>query len=113
MKKIVLFLFVLVMGFAIRNSFASEGKVLEGLINVNTANTEQLMLLPGIGEKKAALIIQTRAQKPFANKQDLLLVKGIGEKMIEDWKPYLSFEGTTSLKEKVVTASQPAQQTVR
>lgn len=81
------------------SAMAGERKALQGVINPNTATATELMLLPGVGAAKAELILQARAQKPFATKEDLLAVKGVGEKMLAQWEPYLAFAGTTSLKE--------------
>ena len=78
---------------------AGEPKALRGVINVNAASADQLMLLPGVGIAKAQLIIEARTAKPFLKKEDLLEVKGIGEKLMAQWDPYLAFEGATSLTE--------------
>ena len=51
-----------------------------GLVNLNTASVEELMTLPGIGEKRAADIIADReANGPFRTPEDLTRVSGIGE----------------------------------
>ncbi|GAE04154.1 competence protein ComEA helix-hairpin-helix repeat protein [Paenibacillus sp. JCM 10914] len=61
-----------------------------GLINVNTADAQTLMELPGIGEAKAKAIINHRTQfGPYRSVADLLEVKGIGPKMLEKMKPYV------------------------
>ena len=51
-----------------------------GKIDLNTATAEELMTLPGIGEKRAAAIIADReANGPFRVPEDLTRVDGIGE----------------------------------
>lgn len=53
-------------------------------ININTADKTTLTELPGIGDKKAAAIVQYRKDHgEFKNPQDLLAVKGIGPKLLE------------------------------
>lgn len=89
-------------GLVSMSAYAAGAKALEGMINVNTATATELMLLPGIGVAKAELILQARAQKPFATREDLLAVKGVGEKLMAQWEPYLAFAGATSLKEVAV-----------
>lgn len=73
---------------------------LEGKININTANVHQLVLLPGVGEKKAIQIIQARKNKPFKSFSDLMEVKGIGAKSIERWKALIVFDGPTTIQAK-------------
>ena len=52
----------------------------EGRIDMNTADLEQLVSLPGIGEKTAAYILELREQMGyFRYPEDLLRVKGISE----------------------------------
>jgi competence protein ComEA len=54
------------------------------LININTASAEELTALPGIGEQKAAAIVEYReANGPFQTVEDLLLVPGIGETTLD------------------------------
>lgn len=54
-----------------------------GKININTADSETLQTLPGIGEKRAEDIIAYReAHGPFRIAEDLTRVKGIGESIL-------------------------------
>ena len=54
-----------------------------GLININTATASQLTALNGIGETKAAAIVEYREQYgDFGSVDELLNVPGIGEKTL-------------------------------
>lgn len=55
-------------------------------ININTASKSALISLPGIGEKRAALIIEGR---PYNSVSEITRVKGIGDKILEDLKPLI------------------------
>lgn len=77
---------------------ASAKKELAGVVNVNTATTQQLSLLPGVGAKAAKRIVDTRAQQPFKRVEDLRRVKGIGEKKLAKMRPYVALTGPTTAK---------------
>lgn len=62
----------------------------EKIINLNKATKQELMNLPGIGEKTAENIIELRDQlTKFRKLEDLLKVKGIGSKKLDKIKKYL------------------------
>ena len=58
-------------------------------IDPNTATPAELITLPGIGKKKAELII---AGRPYKTVEDLLGVKGIGKKTLEKLKPLIEIK---------------------
>ena len=56
-------------------------------ISLNSASKEDLMKLPGIGDKKADLIIQNR---PFKSVEDVMKIKGIKEGIFAKIKDHLA-----------------------
>ena len=77
----------------------SHRAVLQGVVNLNTADPATLELLPGIGESKAATIVAFRAKHAFKRIEDLDRVKGFGKKTISKLRPYLAVTGATTLNE--------------
>jgi competence protein ComEA len=72
---------------------------LSGVVNLNTADAEQLQMLPGVGEKRAAAIIQIRTRKGgFKSVNDLVEVKGVGENLLQRLRPHLTVSGKTTAK---------------
>lgn len=62
----------------------------EKSINLNKATKQELMNLPGIGEKTAESIIALRNKlNGFKKPEDLLKVKGIGSKKLDNIKKYI------------------------
>jgi competence ComEA-like helix-hairpin-helix protein len=60
-------------------------------ININTANSEQLQQVPGIGPATAEKILQMRkSYGPFKSVDDLLAIRGLGAKRLEKMRKYLT-----------------------
>ena len=60
-------------------------------INLNTARVDELMTLPGIGEKRAEdIIAYRRANGPFRIPEELTEVPGIGEGILEGLIDYVT-----------------------
>lgn len=65
----------------------------ENSININTATLDDLMNLPGIGEKTAQSILDLRLKMGnFKKIDDLLKVKGIGNTKLNNIKKYIFIE---------------------
>ena len=73
----------------------------EGVVNVNTATADQLMLLPGVGATRAQAIIRAREQRPFGAVRELQRVRGIGWSTVQRLRPYLTVRGETTLRTPV------------
>lgn len=76
------------------NSYENEGRAKTyTLINVNKANSIELMTLPGIGEVRAEQIVQYREQHgPFLSIEDIMNVPGVGNKIYEGLQGFITIE---------------------
>ena len=59
-------------------------------VNVNTASSQQLIALPGVGPATARKIIEERNRSPFQQVDDLIRVRGIGPAKLERMRPYVT-----------------------
>jgi competence protein ComEA len=76
---------------------AKKSAPLVGVVNVNTATAEQLVLLPGVGPARADAIIAHRTKNgAFKRPEDLIAVSGIGERAFERLRPYVAVSGETT-----------------
>jgi len=91
-------LFICVVGFstlpgdvsAKSNTKVTTQKVLPENLDINSADKDLLVQLPGIGPKTADAILKYRkANGEFKSLEDLTNVKGIGNKTLAKLKPYL------------------------
>ncbi|HEV2196691.1 MAG TPA: helix-hairpin-helix domain-containing protein [Candidatus Acidoferrum sp.] len=60
-------------------------------VNINTATSEELQQVPGIGPATAQKILQMRkSYGPFKSVNDLLAIRGLGEKRLDKMRKYLT-----------------------
>lgn len=98
-NRVFTILLLVVLTLSVAGSLAAEAS---GVVNINTADSEQLSLLPRVGPTVAQRIVDFRQENGrFQTLEDLMLVRGIGEKTFELIKPHITLEGQTSLKDKV------------
>ena len=63
----------------------------EGLVHINSAKSEELQRLPGVGPATARKIIEYRARLgQFARPEQLIDVRGIGPKTFEKMRPFVA-----------------------
>ncbi len=68
-----------------------------GVVNINTATSEQLQLLPTIGPARARAIIEYRKQHgAFKSVDELANVSGIGSAGLEELRPHCVVEGKST-----------------
>ena len=68
-------------------------------VNINTANSEELQQVPGIGPATAEKILQMRkSYGAFKSVDDLLAVRGLGPKRLEKMRKYLTVGKTANSK---------------
>jgi len=68
-----------------------------GVLNVNRATEAELRLLPGIGKRRAELIVERRAKKPFASVDEVGRIKGM-RALVQRLRAKLSVQGDTTLR---------------
>jgi comEA protein len=74
-------------------------------ININTANSEELQLVPGIGPVTAGKILQMRkSYGAFKSVDDLLAIRGFGEKRLDKMRKYLTVGKPTTKAQPTVGA---------
>lgn len=67
-----------------RTKITSRLKKRPMIVDINQADTKQLLTLKGIGEKKSAAIVSYRKKHgPFASLKDLIKVPGIGNHSLQ------------------------------
>ena len=92
---------------AITLGLAAKKKPPAAPINLNTATSEELQQVPGIGPVTAEKILQMRkSYGAFKSVDDLRAVRGIGPKRLEKMRKYLTV-GKAASQSKPASASKP------
>jgi competence protein ComEA len=77
-------------------------------VNLNTATSEELQLVPGIGPVTAEKILQMRkSYGAFKSVDDLSAIRGIGPKRLEKMRKYLTV-GKAAAAAKPANPSKPS-----
>ncbi len=77
-------------------------------VNLNTATSEELQQVPGIGPATAGKILQMRkTYGPFKSVDDLLAIRGLGPKRLEKMRKYLTV-GRAAAPKTAPPAAKPA-----
>ena len=79
---------------------SSEPRSSGGVVNLNEASPDQLVLLPGVGPSRATAIVNYRKLHPFKHVEELQRIKGIGKKIFGRLRPLLALSGPTTLAER-------------
>jgi competence ComEA-like helix-hairpin-helix protein len=75
-----------------------------GVLNVNRATVAELRLLPGVGKRRAEMIVERREKKPFSSLEDLGRIKGL-HALVQRLRPHLAVSGDTTLHPLTATAA--------
>jgi competence protein ComEA len=67
-----------------------------GVVNVNRASEAELRLLPGIGKRRAQLIVERRDKKPFTRVDEIGRIAGM-RSLVQRLRKHLSVEGDTTI----------------
>src|SRR6266480_1779290 len=90
-RRRFLFLFACLAFLLACNSADAKKKPPVHPINLNTANSDQLQEVPGIGPATADKILKMRkSYGAFKSVDDLRAIKGIGPKRLEKMRKYLT-----------------------
>lgn len=80
-------------------SYSDSGRVLQGILNIDTASENDFAMLPGIGKITAHRIIKFRDDNGgFKNLQELTRVEGVSQKLFTSIKDHIALTGKSDLK---------------
>ncbi|MDA3864544.1 MAG: helix-hairpin-helix domain-containing protein [Deltaproteobacteria bacterium] len=71
---------------------------ISGKLNINNASTKKMVIIPGIGRKKAAAIVKYRQKRKFSKLNQIKRIKGIGNKLFAKMKKFLKLKGKSDIR---------------
>ena len=108
-RKIRLLLSLLAFCFVFAAASGATKKPPLKPININTANSDELQQVPGIGPATAEKILQMRkSYGAFKSVDDLLAIKGLGKKRLEKMRKYLTVSKAAASKQPPRNTPPPA-----
>ena len=77
-------------------------------VNINSATSEELQQVPGIGPATAEKILKMRkSYGPFKSVDDLLAIRGLGPKRLDKMRKYLTVGKPAAPKPRTPSAKSP------
>ena len=81
-------------------------------ININTATSDELQQVPGIGPVTAEkILLMRKSYGAFKSVDDLLAIKGLGKKRLEKMRKYLTVSKVSTSKQPPKSSPPPAADT--
>ena len=99
MKNLFVILFSFIFTIYPSLLYADSGKVLSGVLNIDTASENDFAMLPGIGKITAHRIIKFRDDNGgFKNLQEITRVEGVSQRLFISIKDHIALTGKSDLK---------------
>jgi competence ComEA-like helix-hairpin-helix protein len=77
-------------------------------VNINTATSEELQQVPGIGPATAEkILLMRKSYGAFKSVDDLLAIKGLGKKRLEKMRKYLTVSKSAALNKTCSGCAKP------
>ena len=107
-SRILLFLGMI--GLLFSAGTLAKKKPPEKPVNINTASSEELQTVPGIGPVTAEKIVHMRkSYGAFKSVNDLLAIRGLGPKRLDKMRKYLTVGKAAAPKPVQLSPPDPAQ----
>jgi competence ComEA-like helix-hairpin-helix protein len=107
-RKFALFCLPLVLVLWVTQDLCAKKKPPAHPVNLNTATSEELQQVPGIGPSTAQKILQARkSYGAFKSVDDLQAIQGIGPKRLEKMRKYLTVGKAPNSKVQKSTTTKP------
>ena len=78
-----------------------DGDGLVGAVNLNTASPQELVLLPGMGPKRARALVGYRDRRRLTHARQVQRIRGVGPKSFRRWRPHIKVHGDSTLRRVV------------